>query len=148
MTEVRIIFAGSREWRDYSTIAATMLSIRDYLAEKGAKLFVIEGRARGADLTAERVAILNGIPYQGFPAQWKKFGKAAGPIRNEQMLVEGRADGTIAFHDDITHSRGTRHMIDISAKRQVPFTLYTFYGHDFLDKCTQHAQEREKNEKQ
>ena len=146
--EVRIIFCGDREWGDYSTIAATMLSASDYLVEKGAKLFIIEGKCRGADLIAEHTAKLNGVPYQGFPAEWKRLGKRAGPIRNEQMIVEGRADGCIAFHDNIFLSKGTKNMIDTAARYQVPFVLYTAYSYSFLDRCIQHAQERKKNEKQ
>src|ERR1039458_3465224 len=106
--EVRLIFSGSRDWNDYPTIASIMLLARDYLASKGAALFIVEGGASGADKLAKRVAILNGIPHQEFPAFWKKLGKAAGPIRNEQMIVEGRADGVIAFHPDLEKSKGTK----------------------------------------
>lgn len=40
-----------------------------------------------------------------FPAKWNEHGKAAGPIRNQQMLTEGKPDVVFAFHDDIASSK-------------------------------------------
>lgn len=58
----------------------------------------ITGGARGADFRAYVYAVQRKIPVQVYPAQWDRFGrKAAGPIRNRQMLVEGRPDLVIAF---------------------------------------------------
>ena len=51
-----------------------------------------------------------------FPAQWSKYGRAAGPLRNTQMLSEGNPDIVLAFHDNIKRSRGTRNMIVQSLK--------------------------------
>jgi hypothetical protein len=45
-----------------------------------------------------------------FPADWGTFGKRAGPIRNKQMLEEGKPDLVIAFWDG--NSPGTKNMID------------------------------------
>jgi hypothetical protein len=47
-----------------------------------------------------------------YPAQWHKYGRAAGPIRNQQMLAEGKPDLVLAFHDDIDGSRGTKDMVN------------------------------------
>jgi hypothetical protein len=38
-----------------------------------------------------------GVPFRIFPANWKKHGRAAGPMRNQQMLDEGKPDLVIAF---------------------------------------------------
>lgn len=62
----------------------------------------------GADLLGKKWAILNGVPIKNFPADWDKYGKAAGPIRNAQMAEY--ADYLIAFWDG--KSRGTKNMIE------------------------------------
>lgn len=49
----------------------------------------------------ERYAREQGISYQSFPADWNKYGKAAGAIRNSQMLKEGRPDLVLVFLHNI-----------------------------------------------
>ena len=46
-----------------------------------------------------------------FPADWNKYGKAAGVLRNQQMLDEGHPDLVVYFHKDIENSKGTKDMI-------------------------------------
>jgi hypothetical protein len=58
---------------------------------------VIDGAASGADALAHQWALARGVPTLRFRAQWKTLGKAAGPVRNRQMLVDGRPDLVIAF---------------------------------------------------
>ena len=61
----------------------------------------------GADALGERYARDRGYALKVFPAEWKKWGRAAGPIRNAQMA--DYADALIAFWDG--ESSGTRDMI-------------------------------------
>jgi hypothetical protein len=49
-----------------------------------------------------------------YPADWDKYGKAAGPIRNKQMLDEGNPEKVIAFR--FKNSRGTQNMINQAEK--------------------------------
>ena len=58
---------------------------------------MITGGAKGADWLGHYWAIKRGIPYKVFPADWMTYGKAAGPIRNQQMLDDGKPDVVIAF---------------------------------------------------
>lgn len=58
---------------------------------------IISGKARGADSAAIDWAIVNWCPVLEFPADWKKHGRAAGPIRNQEMLDIGKPDLVIAF---------------------------------------------------
>ena len=58
---------------------------------------IIHGAARGADHMAGVWASKKGIPVERYPADWQKHGKAAGPIRNQQMLDEGDPDVVLAF---------------------------------------------------
>ncbi len=57
-----------------------------------------------------------------FHAAWKQHGRAAGPIRNEEMLFLGRPDGVLAMPGD----KGTRHMVDIASREGVP--VWAPYG--------------------
>lgn len=55
------------------------------------------GNPRGADWWAELWARKNAVRYVGMPADFNKFGKPAGPIRNRAMLVEQRPQLVVAF---------------------------------------------------
>jgi len=76
---------------------------------------VIEGGATGADAIAGEEALKLHFSVQHFPAQWEKYGRAAGPIRNTRML-EQRPRLVVAFHSDIANSRGTKNMVEQSEK--------------------------------
>lgn len=80
---------------------------------------IIHGGASGADAIAGDYAKINGFPCEVFKADWKKHGRAAGPIRNKQMIVDGRPDCVVAFKG----GRGTDNMVKqaISAGIMVHF---------------------------
>jgi len=80
---------------------------------------VISGTARGADTFGEEWAEKNGLEIERCPAQWNKFGKKAGPIRNKEMAYQG--DALLAIWDG--ESRGTLNMIN-NAKRMGVDYLY------------------------
>lgn len=79
---------------------------------------IIEGEARGADTLAKQWAEERYLPVEKYPANWDTHGKAAGPIRNKQMLTEGKPDLVIAFL--APNSRGTANMISQAEKAGVP----------------------------
>lgn len=68
---------------------------------------IISGCAKGADEVGLLAGWYGGVEYIGFKADWKKHSKAAGPIRNKQMLVEGKPDLVVAFKG----GTGTANMI-------------------------------------
>lgn len=84
------------------------------------KVTIIEGDARGADTQAGEIAWLHNFDLKIYPADWNKHGKAAGPIRNQQMLDEGKPDIVLAFHDDIENSKGTKDMVKRATKAGIP----------------------------
>lgn len=55
------------------------------------------------------------LPYMTFPANWDRFGKAAGPIRNKWMLEYGQPDLVVAFPG----GKGTAHMVKIATEAGV-----------------------------
>ncbi len=58
---------------------------------------VIQGGATGADTGAAHWALSSGIPQSCFTADWDRYGRQAGPLRNTRMLAEGQPDAVIAF---------------------------------------------------
>lgn len=71
-------------------------------------LKVISGKATGADTLAIDWAVINWVDFEEYPAKWKKYGRAAGIIRNKQMIIEGNPDLIIAFPG----GKGTKNMIE------------------------------------
>jgi hypothetical protein len=59
------------------------------------------------------------VPYESYPADWATHKRAAGPIRNQQMLDTG-IDLCIGFHPDITKSKGTKDMLTRASKAGIP----------------------------
>lgn len=101
---MRVLVCGGRDFSDHVSVSKTLGALA---AEFGA-LTVIEGGARGADMLARRWADYHGHAIQTFQADWSKHGRAAGPIRNQQMLDEGRPDLVLAFPG----GRGTADMMN------------------------------------
>ena len=67
---------------------------------------LIHGNTRGADRMSGEVCP-SGVDVKKFPAKWNRYGASAGPIRNQQMLDEGKPDLVIAFPG----GRGTADMV-------------------------------------
>lgn len=116
---VRIIIAGGRDFSDYELLKRSVHAVidGDRLKEHYPIEF-ISGAARGADKLGEKFATENIYFLKRFPADWDRYGKRAGYIRNEQMAKYASEDNSygilIAFWDG--ESKGTKLMIDL-AKR-------------------------------
>lgn len=84
---MKILVCGSRDWTDLTTIG---LALVDAVPDScvASDVTVIEGDCRGADKLSERAARALGMKVKPYPADWTKHGKAAGHIRNQQMLDE------------------------------------------------------------
>src|SRR5579859_301874 len=92
-TSIRILVCGGREYADWKTMSDTLWSIHQDTRIGQ----IIHGGSRGADAMAGRWAVMAGVPALGIEASWKTYGKAAGPMRNQKMLDEGKPDLVIAF---------------------------------------------------
>ena len=108
---MNIIIAGSRNFNDYNLLKSSC----DNLLTQFTNIEIVSGTARGADKLGERYAREKGYDIKEFPANWDKFGKSAGYIRNDEMAKY--ADMLIAFWDGT--SKGTKHMIDLANKRGI-----------------------------
>ena len=110
---VRVIIAGSRNFNDQDLFDN---SVHDALIKYDTdELEIISGGCSGADRMGEEYAEEWGIKCTVFPADWNKYGKAAGPIRNEQMArYAAETDHGILIAFPIGESRGTRNMIRLA----------------------------------
>jgi hypothetical protein len=68
------------------------------------------GKERGADQQSAIAAELCGMKIERYPAKWSEYGRAAGPIRNKEML-NAKPNIVWAFHDDLENSKGTANMM-------------------------------------
>jgi hypothetical protein len=114
-----VLVCGDRNWTDQAAIE------RELAAVEGDIETVVNGGARGADTCAARAARKLGLGIVTCLADWKKYGKAAGPKRNEAMLRLTSPDLVLAFHPDITQSKGTKHMVGIAEAAGVPVKVFT-----------------------
>jgi hypothetical protein len=112
---VRVLVCGSRHYCNYRKIFTRLANMKISL--------IIAGGARGADTLAVRAAKECGFSYAEYPADWERYGKKAGPIRNQQMLDMGKPDFVLAFHDDVESSKGTKDMILRAKKAGIPFEV-------------------------
>lgn len=112
---MRVIVAGSRE------INVTVEQLSIIMIDSGfAPSMIISGNARGADKLGEDWAKLHDIQCEKYPANWDKYGKRAGLLRNEYMA--SKADALIALWDG--NSRGTKHMIETMQKLKLPIFIW------------------------
>lgn len=105
---VKVLICGSRDWKNYNSILDV---IKGLIANLG-EIEIVEGECSGADMLARQAAIECEIPVHGYPAQWKKYGDAAGPIRNQQMIDCEKPNMCIAFHGYLEKSKGTKDMVN------------------------------------
>lgn len=121
---MRLLVCGSREWSDdkiLDLVLAGFLSSHETLT-------IIEGGAAGADRAAgawaERHGGLSRVDHVRFPADWKKYGKRAGFIRNQLMIDEGHPGAALAFKDHLDWSLkhgGTEDMVRRCKDHLIPF---------------------------
>lgn len=116
---MRVLICGSRGWKDPRPID-TILAGCDVISEgANEKLVVIHGGARGADTLAETLAKGWRAEVIREDADWKKYGVAAGAIRNKKMLDDHQPDAVYAFRS-YGKSNGTDDMVTQARKRGVP----------------------------
>ncbi len=116
--QFRVLVCGDREWDDIALI-------RQYVVSWGRDTILIHGDCRGADRLAAQAGreILGEDHVLAFPADWDEYGRAAGPIRNTQMLKEGKPDEVFAFHNHLAKSKGTLNMIFQANRKGIPVTI-------------------------
>jgi predicted polyphosphate/ATP-dependent NAD kinase len=93
MDGLRVLVCGGRNYRDQDHVWT-------FLSELNAKQpigLLIHGAATGADRLAQAWARNRLIPDREFESNWPVDGAAAGPMRNQRMIDEGKPDLIVAF---------------------------------------------------
>ena len=114
---MRIAIVGSRNFNDYEVLKTALESLK-----KKATL-IVSGGAKGADSLGERWAKENNIETLIFLPDWEKYRKAAGFIRNQEIVLN--CDVCVAFWDG--QSKGTLSTIELCKKagKEVVVVLFT-----------------------
>lgn len=112
----RVIVAGSRGFEDGEGLNASLDRILSRIPDP----VIVSGGAQGPDTLGERYALAHWpdreLPFMRYPAEWDRYRKLAGFIRNQHMAWA--ASHLVAFWDG--RSPGTRSMIELAAHEGLP----------------------------
>ena len=110
---MRIIVTGGRTYNDVELIARTLMT------QTTCEDVIIHGGAMGLDHYASQWAKEHGREVVEYKAEWLRYGRSAGPRRNQRMLDDGKPDCVIAFPGGV----GTADMVSRAVKAGVPVFL-------------------------
>lgn len=119
--EYKIIIAGSRGFNNYDFMKDKVDKLISAIRNEK-DIIIISGTANGADKMGEKYAIREGFNLIQKPADWDKYGKRAGYLRNQEMA--DIADACVIFWDGV--SPGSKHMYDICKKSNVAVRLIKY----------------------
>ena len=108
----RILVCGGRDFDDRNLL----FEVLDGVVKGKDDVEIVSGHAKGADTLAEEYAAENGIILSVFAPDWKKYGKAAGTMRNKDMLdyISEEEPVVVAFWNG--KSKGTENSIETARK--------------------------------
>jgi hypothetical protein len=119
---MKILVTGSRDWAD---TAAVKTMLEDQAAKRPREpVTLVHGAAPGADTIAAMLAEQHGWQVETFPAEWDRYGRRAGPVRN-QLMVDHGADVCLVF--PMPDSRGTWDCVRRARKAGIPLVYCTKY---------------------
>lgn len=107
-----LLVCGGRDYKDQDRMNKVLSKIKKDWKE----IEIIHGGASGADSLADDWARVHKVKRTPYYAKWKTHGKSADPIRNKQMLEDGKPDIVVAFPG----GKGTENIIAIAEKAGVP----------------------------
>jgi hypothetical protein len=108
MKPVKVLVCGDRNWSNWVVMEKRLTTLPPGTV-------IVHGACRGADLMADWLAKYRlNLKVKPYPANWRAYGKAAGPIRNRKMYDAEKPELVIAFHLDLSlaTSKGTKDMIE------------------------------------
>ena len=117
---MRLLVFGDRNWEDPKRVEFMILGYWDQFGCYEDEFVVISGGAPGADTHAREACEKHNFDFIEYPAKWNIYGRAAGIIRNQQMIDEGKPTDGIGFHKDISNSKGSKDMLQRLTKHGIP----------------------------
>ncbi len=109
---MKAAISGSRTFNDYEFMSKCFDKVRTALDGGPGITEIWAGGAKGADALAIKLAAEKGVPFHEIKADWAKYGRAAGPRRNADLVAA--TDILIAF--PVGESKGTRGCIQLAKK--------------------------------
>jgi uncharacterized phage-like protein YoqJ len=124
-----LLIAGSRSFEDRDLFNRVTEEIID-----GDERFtvIVEGGAAGADTMAREYAEAHDMKYEEFKPDWKQYGRAAGPKRNDKMIqfIKERNGTALYFWDE--ESKGTKQCIDSAKRKDIEISVWSTKRGGFL----------------
>jgi len=112
---MKVLIFGGRDFKDVDRLYHSMSR---FVVQNGNVSRVVSGHARGADEMGEMWADEMDLPVDIFPADWEKFGKRAGYLRNVQM-----ADSGLDYAVEFPGGKGTAMMHHLLIERKIPIFI-------------------------
>lgn len=123
-----LLIAGSRTFNDRETFN---LVTREIIGGEP-EITIVEGGAAGADSLARDFANENGLPVMEFKPDWKKYGRAAGPKRNDAMVAFIKENGGKALYFWDEESKGTKQCITSAKKNDIDVLVWSTKKNKFM----------------
>ena len=125
--KARILICGGRHFSDYNVLEKLVDTAMNENELSGNEIEIVSGHCEGADILGEQYAKRHGISCKLFPAEWTKFGRAAGPIRNSQMIeYTSKSFKPIVIAFVSPRSKGTMDTIKKAIRKG-----FTIYRHEY-----------------
>lgn len=118
--EMHVLVCGARDWTNSGAVRREL----ENLGKNSDNVSVVHGGCSGADDIAGKLSVELGMTEIRVPAEWKRYGRAAGPIRNQKMLDMYPIELVLAFHPSIENSRGTKDMVSRAKKKNVSVSVF------------------------
>ena len=112
---MKITIGGCRDFEDYAVFSKFVGECIKNINPQD-KIIILSGHCKGVDMMAERYASEMGYEIEIHAADWKRYGRAAGPKRNLEMVEN--SDVVIAFWDN--KSKGTGSLVGSAKRKGVP----------------------------
>lgn len=116
-----VIIAGTRGFKDMEVLSMALL---DSGWRNRVREIVSGAEPTGVDHLGEEFCRVVGLKLTRFPADWAAHGRAAGPIRNEEMGKYAAEKGgrLLAIWDG--QSKGTASMLSVAKRLKIPTFIY------------------------
>lgn len=110
----RIVVTGGREYADMDVVRHAFDSLLI-----GTSDTIVNGGCRGADELCRLIAVERGVNVETMKADWNRYGRSAGPIRNSQMIAS-KPDIVMAFPG----GRGTSNCVNLARDAKIPIMFF------------------------
>jgi hypothetical protein len=114
--ECRVLVTGSRDWKDKEQVEIELRDVENDFSGPFRFVLIHGACTTGADKMADNWCIgKSNWTVRKHAANWNKYGNAAGPLRNTQMLDKESPTVILAFN--LHRSKGTTHMVRLAQRR-------------------------------